>query len=321
MAKFQQLNPDGTVKVNLKWVKWVVAGAAALIVAFNSFTIVPAGSTGVVMTLGKVSEESLQEGLNFKIPFIQTVEVMSNKIQVYETPASAVSKDMQTVSSTIAVNYRISTDATPDIYKNVGTDYKSVLITPVVQECMKSVTAKYTAEQLITERALVGDEVKAALDAKLNDYGIYIEKFNIVNFDFSEEFNNAIEAKQVAEQNLIKTQTEQEQAIVIAEAEAEKKIISAEAEAAAILAEAQAQADANKLIEESLSEKVLVYEQITKWDGVMPKVTDGSGNLLLGIDIDDDESSSSSSSSSSYSYTPPVATEPETEAETEESAE
>lgn len=317
MAKFQQLNPDGTVKVNLKWVKWVAVGAAALIIAFNSFTIVPAGSTGVVMTLGKVSEESLQEGLNFKIPFVQTVEVMSNKIQVYETPASAVSKDMQTVSSTIAVNYRISTDATPNIYKNVGVDYKSVLITPVVQECMKSVTAKYTAEQLITERALVGDEVKAALDAKLNDYGIYIEKFNIVNFDFSEEFNNAIEAKQVAEQNLIKTQTEQEQAIVIAEAEAEKKIIAAEAEAQAILAEAQAQADANKLIEESLSEKVLTYEQIIKWDGVMPKVTDGSSNILLGIDIDDEESSSTSSSS--YTYTQPE-TEPVTE-ETSESAE
>lgn len=85
MATFQQVNPNGTVKKNLKWVKWVVAGAAALVIAFSSFTIVPAGSTGVVMTLGKVSETSLQEGLNFKIPFIQSVEVMSNKIQVYET--------------------------------------------------------------------------------------------------------------------------------------------------------------------------------------------------------------------------------------------
>ncbi|MBQ8296970.1 MAG: prohibitin family protein [Ruminococcus sp.] len=299
MANFQELNPNGTVKKNFKWVKWAVAGAAALLIAVNSFTIVPAGSTGVVMTLGKVSDTSMQEGFNFKIPFIQTVEVMSNKIQVYETPASAVSKDMQTVSSTIAVNYRISTDASPKIYKNVGTDYKTVLIMPVVQECMKSVTAKYTAEQLITERAVVGDEVKEALDSKLNDYGIYIEKFNIVNFDFSEEFNNAIEAKQVAEQNLIKTQTEQEQAIVIAEADAKQKVIAAEAEAQAILAEAQAQADANKLIEESLSEKVLVYEQITKWDGTLPKVSDGSSNLLLGIDIDEDSSSASSSASQS----------------------
>lgn len=293
MARFEQMNPNGTVKRSFKWVKWAVAGVAALILCAGSFTIVPAGSTGVVMTLGKVSEQSMQEGFHLKIPFIQSVEVMSNKIQVYETPASAVSKDLQTVSSTIAVNYRISTDASADIYKNVGIDYKTVLITPVVQECMKSVTAKYTAEQLITERATVGDEVKSALDSKLNGYGIYIEKFNIVNFDFSEEFNNAIEAKQVAEQNLIKTQTEQEQAIVIAEADAKQKVIAANAEAEAILAEAQAQADANKLIEESLSNNVLMYEQITKWDGVLPKVTGSDGGLLINVPIEDNTSASS----------------------------
>jgi len=288
MAKFEELNPNGTVKRSYKWVKWTVAGVLALILCASSFTIIPAGHTGVVLTLGKVSENSFTDGFHLKIPFIQDVEVMSNKIQVYETPASAVSKDMQTVSSTIAVNYRISSDASSDIYKNVGIDYKTVLVTPIVQECMKSVTAKYTAEELITERAAVGDEVKTALDAKLNTYGIYIEKFNIVNFDFSEEFNNAIEAKQVAEQNLIKTQTEQEQAIVIAEAEAEKKVIAAEAEATAILAEAQAQADANKLLEESLSNKVIMYEQITKWDGVLPKVSGSDNGLLINVPIEDE---------------------------------
>lgn len=293
MAKFQELNPDGSVKRKFKGVKWIVIGVAAIILCASSFTVIPAGHTGVVMTLGKVSETSFQEGFHLKIPFVQSVQVMSNKIQVYETPASAVSKDMQTVSSTIAVNYRVSSEASDDIYKNVGVDYKNVLITPVVQECMKSVTAKYTAEELITERAAVGEEVKAALDAKLNSYGIYIEKFNIVNFDFSEEFNNAIEAKQVAEQNLIKTKTEQEQAIVIAEAEAEKKIIAADAEAQAILAEAQAQADANKLLQESLSEEVIMYEQITKWNGVLPKVTGSDGGLMINVPIEDSTSSTS----------------------------
>ena len=144
----------------------------------------------------------------------------------------------------------------------------------------------------------VGDEVKTALSEKLNDYGIYIEKFNIVNFDFSSEYNEAIEAKQVAEQNLLKTQTEQEQAIVIANAEAEKKKIAANATAEALLTEAQAQADANKLLEESLSEKVIAYEQIQKWNGVMPKVTSGDSNgLLINIDLDDLDSSSGSQSS------------------------
>ena len=270
-----------------KGVKWIVIGAAAIFVAVNSFTIVPAGNTGVVLTLGEVSANPLSEGFHMKAPFVQTVENMSNKIQVYETPASAVSKDLQTVSSSIAVNYRLVSDKSPDMYKNVGVDYQTILITPVVQECMKSATAKYNAEQLITDRESVSNEVKTALDSKLNAYGIYIEKFNIVNFDFSAEFNTAIEAKQVAEQNLLKTKTEQEQAKVIANTEAEKKVIAAKAEAEAILKQAQAQADANKLLEESLSNKVIAYEQIQKWDGVMPKVTGKDGGLLIDVNIDD----------------------------------
>lgn len=297
-VKFEELNRNGSVKKNFKGVKWIAVGLAAIIIALNSFTIVPAGNTGVVMTLGKVSETSYQEGFHLKAPFIQQVETLSNKIQVYETPASAVSKDLQTVSSTIAVNYRLVSDKSPEMYKNVGVDYQTVLITPVVQECMKSATAKYTAEELITERAAVGDEVKASLDSKLNSYGIYIEKFNIVNFDFSAEFNSAIEAKQVAEQNLLKTKTEQQQALEIADAEAKKKVIAANAQAEATIKEAQAQADANKLLEESLSEKVIAYEQIQKWNGVMPKVTNGeNGGLLFNVDIEDSGTSASQNTS------------------------
>ena len=292
MAKIHELNSDGSIKRNFKAVKWIAIGTVAVVLIASSLTIVPAGNTGVVTTLGKVSTVSFQEGAHLKIPFIQSVENMSNKIQVYETPASAVSKDLQTVSSTLAVNYRLISDKSPDMYKNVGIEYQTVLMTPVVQECFKSVTANYTAEQLITERQKVGDEVKEALEEKLNDYGIYIEKFNIVNFDFSEEFNNAIEAKQVAEQNLLKTKTEQEQAIVVANAQAEQKVISAKAEAEAILAEAQAQADANKLLEQSLTNKVIAYEQIQKWNGVMPKVTGSDGGMLINVDLDDINSSS-----------------------------
>lgn len=290
MGRFEELRKDGTVKRNGigKAITAGVAVAAAAILAVSAFTVVPAGHTGVILTLGKVSSSSFSEGFHIKIPFIQQVESISNKIQVYETPASAVSKDLQTVSSKIAVNYRLVSDKSADMYQNVGTDYQTVLITPVVQECMKAATAKYTAEQLITERTAVGDEIKSALDNKLNDYGIYIEKFNIVNFDFSAEFNSAIEAKQVAEQNLLKTETEQKQAITIAEADAKQKVIAAEANANAILAEAEAQAEANRLLEESLSGKVIAYEQISRWDGVMPKVVSGDDNgMLVNIDLDD----------------------------------
>ena len=279
-----------------KWIKWAVAGAAALIVAFNSFTIVPAGHTGVVLTMGEVSKTSYDAGFHLKAPFVQKVEPVSNKIQVYETPASAVSKDLQTVSSNIAVNYRLIAADSASMYDDVGTDYKTVLIAPVVQECMKSATAKYTAEELITERQAVGDEVKAALDLKLNDYGIYIEKFNIVNFDFSDEFNNAIEAKHVAEQNLLKTETEQKQVRIIAQTDADKKVIAAEADAKAILTQAQAQADANKLLNDSLTDKVIAYEEIQKWNGIMPKVVGSDGGFLINIPVDDSTATTQASS-------------------------
>lgn len=263
-----------------KIVRWSVIAVIAIIVIAASCVIVPAGHTGVVMTLGKVSDTSYSEGFHLKIPFIQTVEIMSNKIQVYSADAAAVSKDLQTVSSQIAVNYRVLGDNSAGIYKNIGREYQEILLKPTIQESMKSVTAMYTAEELITKRAKVGEEIKGTLEEKVEAYGIYIEKFNIVNFDFSAEFNSAIEAKQVAEQNLIKTRTEQEQAIVIANAEAEKKVIAATAEAEAILARANAQAEANEKLNKSLSEIVINYEIISKWDGVLPKVTSDASPIF-----------------------------------------
>ena len=262
----------------------IIAAVAAVILVSSSVAIVPAGHTGVVLTLGKVSNSSYQEGFHLKAPFVQSVEMMSNKIQVYEANATAVSKDLQSVVSNIAVNYKISSDQSAKIYQTIGRDYESIILMPAVQESMKSVTAKYTAEELITERAVVGEEIKTTLEQKVKDYGIIIEKFNIVNFDFSTEFNAAIEAKQVAEQNLLKTKTEQQQAIVIAEAEAKKKTIAAEAAAQATLTEANAQAEANRLLNESLTELVIKNEQIAKWNGELPKVvSDGSALFDVGL--------------------------------------
>ena len=273
-------NPVNKVNSKVKKIIPIVAVIIVIaIIASFSIVIVPAGSTGVVMTLGKVSDNVMQEGLHFKVPFVQNVAIISNKIQKQEVQANAVSKDLQTVESEIAVNYRVGLDSRANIYKNIGERYEEIVLLPAVQESMKSVSAKYTAEELITLRAQVGEEIKSSLEEKVSEYGIVIEKFSIVNFDFSEEFNEAIEAKQVAEQNLIKTKTEQEQAIVIAEAEAQKKLIAAQAEADAITAKAQAQADANKLLAESLNDNVVEYKKIQKWDGKLPTVT-GSDALI-----------------------------------------
>ena len=274
----------------------VVIAAFAAVAILSSIKIVPAGCTGVVTTFGEVSDTSLTEGLHFVVPFAQKVEVISNKIQIYEATADAVSKDLQAVSTKIAVNYRIRSEASARIFRDIGVDYKDVILMPTVQEGMKSVCAKYNAEQLISQRASVAEEIKTELEGKVNEYGIEIEKFNIVNFDFSKEFNEAIEAKQVAEQNLIKTRTEQNQAIVVAEAEAKKKVIAAEADAKAIKARADAQAAANKTISESLNPSLIQYQTIERWNGVLPKVA-GSANPLIAMDIDGETANGQSQSS------------------------
>lgn len=274
----------------------IVIGVLAGVLLFSSAATVPAGHTGVVVTLGKVSTNTMSEGFHLKTPFIQSVVPVSNQIQVYEVDAPAVSKDLQTVSSRIAVNYRVQSAESAKIYQNIGGDYEAVVLTPAVQESVKSVTAQYTAEQLITERASVGEEIKEILQKKVAEYGLQIEKFNIVNFDFSAEFNAAIEQKQVAEQNLLKTETEQKEALVIAEAEAKKKVIAAKAEADAITAKAQAQADANKLVNDSLTELVLQDKMLEKWDGALPKVNGSdSSSLLLDVDAVTSEKQSSAS--------------------------
>lgn len=257
----------------------------AAVVFVSSLAIVPVGSTGVITTFGKVSENTYSEGFHLKIPLAQELVVVSNKIQVYEADASAVSKDLQTVSSKIAVNFRVKADSSASIYKNIGADYQTVILMPAVQESMKAISAKYTAEELITERNKVGEEIKEQLSEKVTDYGIQIEKFNIVNFEFSEEFNAAIEQKQVAEQNKLKAQTEKEQKKIEAEAEAAKIKINAEAKAEAIKTEADAQAEANKLLSESLSPELIDYQTIEKWDGIMPKVA-SSANPVVAIGLD-----------------------------------
>lgn len=282
------MNTNETYTVKKKGAAGKIAGAvigltAGIVLLATATASVPAGHTGVIVTLGKVSDRTLAEGFHFKAPFVQEVVDVSNQIQVFEGDATAVSKDLQTVNSVIAVNYRIASAESAHIYRNIGNDYEAVVLTPAVQESVKSVTAKYTAEQLITERTAVGEQIKETLSNKVSEYGIQIEKFNIVNFDFSAEFNAAIEQKQVAEQNLLKTKTEQEQAIVIAEAEAKKKVIAAEAEADATLKKAQAQADANDLLNKSLTDLVLQNKMLEKWDGAVPKVSGSDSSLLLDI--------------------------------------
>ena len=257
----------------------------AVIFLGSSFVVIPAGHTGVALTFGKVEDVVLQEGLHFKVPFVQKIVVVDNRIVKLDVNTEAFSKDLQTITTVVAVNYHVGKENSQTLYKNVGMGFEEVLITPAVNEVLKAVTAKYTAVELVSSRAEVSMLLDDGLNEKLNAYGIFINELNIINWDFSEEYINAVEAKQVAEQNLIKTRTEQEQALVIANTEAQKRVIAAEAEANEIKVLAQANAESNRIITESISELLIKYQTVSKWDGKLPTVMSGSDNMLIDIPL------------------------------------
>lgn len=272
------------VDVNGKKVtKIVVTVVVLLVVAFlalNSFTTVKSGHSGVITTFGKVSDSVLGEGLHFKIPFVQDIVLVDNRVQKAEVACSAASKDLQTVSSTIAVNYKVLNSYSASVYKNIGMDYEEVIITPAIQECVKAVTAKFTAEELITNRQSIGDQMMELLKNKITEYGIDIQIFNITAFDFTEEYNAAIEAKQTAQQNALKAEQDLQRIRV----EAEQTVAAAEAEA-----------EAYRLKSEQITPEIILMSYIEKWDGKLPTVASGdSGSMMLDITTLMDEINSTS---------------------------
>ena len=258
----------------------IVALVLILILVSGSIVVVSAGQTGVVLTFGRVDETVLQEGMHFKIPFAQQIVTINNRIVKLEVSTEAFSKDLQTISTVVAVNYHINKTASGTIYKEVGLGYEDVLVTPAVNEVLKAVTAQYTAQQLVGSRSDVSILLDEGLNEKLNGYGVHVDELNIINWDFSAEYISAVEAKQVAEQNLIKTRTEQEQALVIANTDAERRVIAAEAEANEIKLLSEAKAESNRILAESLSDPLIRYETLQKWDGQLPKVTGEAGALI-----------------------------------------
>jgi len=247
-------------------VKMIVAVVILLLVialAFQSFKVVGAGERGVVFNTleGGVQPRVMNEGLQFKLPFVEDIIPVDVRVQKSQTDASAASKDLQVVKSTIALNYHIEPSKANVVYQTIGTDFKSRIIDPLVQESVKAVTAQYTAEELITKRSQVRDDIKAALAARLLTFNIIADEFNIVDFSFSDEFNRAIEAKQTAEQNALKARRDLERIKI----EAEQTVTKAKAEA-----------DAQRLQRETITPILLQLRAIEKWNGVLPQVTGGA---------------------------------------------
>ena len=175
---------DGSFSVG-KLIGVLALVSVVVIAASACFTSVPAGHTGVVLTFGRVEDNVLQEGLHFKLPFMQRVMIVDNRIVKLDVSTEAFSRDLQTINTNVAVNYHISKEESSKLYKNVGLGYEDILITPAVNEVLKAVTAKYTAVELVSSRSEVSVLLDDGLNEKLNGYGIYINELNIINWDFS----------------------------------------------------------------------------------------------------------------------------------------
>lgn len=249
---------------------------------FSCMANVPTGHTGVLTTFGKVENHTLEAGMNFKAPW-QSVVTMDNRVQKQSTDLICFSSDIQEVSMKYTVNYQISSADAMTIYKTIGVDYYTNIVVPNITESVKTAVAHYNAEALISGRSELSKVIQEDLTARLANYNIIVVSASIEDMDFTDAFTNAVEAKQVAEQNKLKAQTEAEQRIIEANAEAEIRRVNAEADAEAkkiaadaaayeISAKAEAEAAANKQIAESLTEELIEYKYYETWNGELPGV-------------------------------------------------
>lgn len=236
----------------------------AIITFFGSFKTVKSGEVGLRIRFGKIVNSTLSEGINFKIPYIEKIAKVNIKIQKSEIETESSTKDLQPIKTKLAVNYKVDNKKVPELYRTVGNSYNETILIPAIQESLKAVMSKYTAEETVTIRNKVSDDCLKEIQSKMKKYGIIIEEFNIIDINFSEEYSKAIEEKQVAEQRVLTAKQELEKEKI----EAEKKITKAKGES-----------DANALLQKTLTEEVLKEKMIEKWNGELPKVS-GSNNIM-----------------------------------------
>ena len=262
-----------------------------ILVVISCVSYVPTGYTGIVTTFGKVHENTLDAGLNIHAPW-DNVITMDNREQRVPFQLEAFSKDIQQVDVQGSINYNIDKTTAMNLYRDVGTEYATILIQPRIQEDVKIVIAKYTAENLIANRQNAADEIFELIRAELEPKGIHVISFAIENIDFTDAFESAVEAKQVATQEKQKAQTQQEQKTmeteqaakrqkIEAEAAAEVQKIEADAEAYALKVKAEAEAEANKKLNASITDQLIDYNQILRWDGKLPTFIGGEGTMPI----------------------------------------
>ena len=236
-----------------------VAGIVALFILFGSWFVVSPGEVAIKIRFGKVIA-SYDEGIHLKWPMIEGISDFSKRIQRADIKTQAFSKDLQTMDSHLAINYRLNADTIVSIYRNLGQDYINTVVDPLVQESFKAITAKYSADAIIAQRNLIVDELNAVVKEKLKKVDIIVTDISIVNLDFTAEFLKSVEEKQIAEQDAKK---------------AEKLVQKAKMDAESTIAAARAMAESLRMQKEQVTPMLVQLKAIEKWDGKMPTYNGG----------------------------------------------
>ncbi|HWB32800.1 MAG TPA: prohibitin family protein [Acidobacteriaceae bacterium] len=265
-----QGNTDADIERVRKIVLYGVCGLIVLVLVFGSFFTIPAGYCGVLTTFGAASQNVLAPGLHFKAPIVQGAVQMNVQVQKNQVTEHAASLDLQDVETTVATNWNINDADASWIYQKIGLEpvLNERIIQPVVSNAVKAVTAHYNAEELVTKRDQVRMQIEDQVRKNLKPYhvNVDVDGVSITDFQFSTDYANAIEQKQVAQQRAQQAEYELQQAKV----EAERQV-----------AQAQGQAEAQKLLQQTLTPGLIQQQAIQKWDGHLPNVVGGSGVLPM----------------------------------------
>jgi prohibitin 2 len=274
----------------------VIIGFILLVVVLAaSVKIVEAGHRGVLLNFGAVdTSASLNEGIHFVVPFRDNIVQLEVRTQKIVENAASASRDLQDVSTQVALNYHITPDSAQVLFQQLGFDYANRVVSPAIQESVKQVTARYNAENLITNRETVKDEIETQIEQRLGAYNIDVETISITEFQFSEQFRRAVEAKVEAEQralqatnDLRRIEIEAQQAEARAVGEQQANIAHAEGVRQAAILQAQGEAEAISIVEAQLREnpRYLEWLKTQRWDGVLPLVTGGGEGATPFIEI------------------------------------
>ncbi|MGB5220679.1 MAG: prohibitin family protein [Polyangiales bacterium] len=251
---------------------------AGLVLGMTGCTQVDAGNLGVVMKWGEIQDVALQEGIHFRTPVKTQIVNISTRVHKMEASASASSKDLQVVSTKIALNYRLDASQIVEIFRNVGTRIavESTILDPALQESLKKATAQYTAEELITKRQEVKETLAESIRVTLAKSDVLVTELSITDFQFDPQYQQAVEAKQVAEQRALTARND----LARIKVEAEQEEAKARGTANAMLARAEAEAKAQELLRKTISPEIVYLRAVEKWDGRQPSVVGDGGAIL-----------------------------------------